>query len=167
MQMHMLHVHVTCACACTCACTCIHVCCMCMCMCMHMRMCMCMSCACACACACAHLSSARIGFDVAMLPGTCSSIQRLKAFTLGTWQPSSLFTGEPAREEWAVALALFALALCTPYRDRMAGIRGRSRAASSFVLSSAGERWPGRACALPGSSRMGGGGRSGRSAFRS
>ena len=129
----------------------VHVMCMCMCMCMHMCMCMCMSCACACACACAHLSSARIGFDVAMLPGTCSSIQRLKAFTLGTWQPSSLFTGEPAREEWAVALALFALALCTPYRDRMAGIRGRSRAASSFVLPSAGERWPGRACALPGS----------------
>ena len=31
-----------------------------------------------------------------MLPGTCSLTQRLKAFTLGTWQPSSLSTGEPA-----------------------------------------------------------------------
>ena len=59
-----------------------------------------MSCACAHrTCACVHTlaSSALIGFDVAMLPGTCSLTQRLKAFTLGTWQPSSLSTGEPAR----------------------------------------------------------------------
>ena len=58
-----------------------------------------MSCACALyMCMCAHLIElALIGFDVAVLPGTCSLTQRLKAFTLGTWQPSSLSTGEPAR----------------------------------------------------------------------
>ena len=40
---------------------------------------------------CTLASSALIGFDVAMLPGTCSLTQRLKAFTLGlitlSWQP--------------------------------------------------------------------------------
>ena len=51
---------------------------------------------------------------------------------------------------------------CTPYGHRVAGIRGKSRAASSFVLSSAGVRRPEHACAPP---RSGvGGGWGGRAA---